>query len=112
MQSSFRHGTGLFSNGDDEITDIAIHFLNLGVGQQGDIGMIANLHHFWCEDAGRAIQGGEGFIELSHMPTDGRFTFHQIDGETSICDFEGSLDTGDTASDDQRGWMDGYFKRG
>ncbi len=73
--------------------------------------MVAGIHHFGRQDAGRAIQGGEGLVELSHVPTDGGFALHQIDVETRICDFKRSLDTGDTAANDQRGRMDGYMQR-
>ncbi len=99
---------GALLDGDGEIADIPIHFLDLGIGQQGDVGVVANLNHLGCQDAGRAVEGGEGLVKLGHMPADGRFALHQVDRESRVRDFQGSLDAGDPATHDQRGRVDGH----
>ena len=76
--------------------------------------MIAGIHHFGREDAGGAIQRGEGLVELSHVPADGWFALHKVDREASIRNFKRSLDASDAAANDQRSRVDRHmqgFKR-
>src|SRR5450759_2222752 len=94
-----------------EVADVSIHFLDFGICQHGDVGVIAHIHHFGRQDTGRAVKGGEGLIKLSHMPTDGWFALHQIYREASICNFKRGLYASNTSTDDQRGRMNGYFQR-
>ena len=72
--------------------------------------MISDVHHLGREDAGGAVKGGEGFIELSHVPTDGWFAFYHIDMVTCIGNLKRSLDAGNTTTDYQGIRMNGYFE--
>ena len=102
---------GAFLDGDGEVPNKTVHFLHLGIGQQGDIGVVARQHHFRGQDAGRTVQCGEGLIKLGHVPADGWFAFHQVDREARIGDFEGSLDAGNASADDKCGRVDGDMQR-
>ena len=102
---------GAFLDGDGEIADKAIHFLHLGIGQQGDVGVIARQNHFGGQDAGRAVESWEGLIELGHVATDGWFTFHQVDRETRIGNLEGGLDASNATADNERGRVDRDMQR-
>ncbi len=62
-----------------EVAYITIHIGHLAPGDQGDIRVSACRDHLGGQDAGGAVQGGEGFIELSHVPADGGLSFDQID---------------------------------
>jgi hypothetical protein len=61
------------------------------------------------QDAGRAIQGREGLVELGHVPADGRFALDQVDMEARVGDLERRLDAGDAAAHHQRIRVDGDF---
>ena len=64
-----------------------------------------------CEDAGGAIEGGEGLVELRHVPADRRFALDQIHRITRVGDLERGLDAGDAAAHDQGRWMDRHVQR-
>ena len=63
--------------------------------------MLADLHHLGSQNAGRAVQGGEGLVQLGHVAADGRFPLHQVDMVARIGQFQGRRDTGNAAAHDQ-----------
>src|SRR5208283_5409675 len=90
-----------------EVADVPIHLGHFGVGPQGDIGMGAHRRHLRGQDAGGAIEGGEGLIELGHVAADGRFPLHQVDLLAGVGKRQGRVDAGDAAADHQNTGVDG-----
>ena len=70
------------------------------------LGMRAHRDHLRRQDAGRAIQRGEGLVELGHVPADGRLALDQVDVVAGVGDLQRALDAGDAAAHHQRGGMD------
>ena len=64
--------------------------------------MLADGDHLRGEDAGRAVERGEGLVELGHVPADGPRALHQVDLLVGVGDLEGRLDAGDPPADHQR----------
>ncbi len=93
-------------DGHRVVADVAGHIGNFAVGQQLDIGILGHLHHLGGADAGRAVQGGKGFVELEHVAAHGRLAFHQVDGVTGVADIQGGLHAGDAATHDHDVGMD------
>ncbi len=61
--------------------------------------MLAHGEHLGGEDAGGAVQGGEGLVELGHVPADGRLALHHINVVAAVGDFQSRLDAGDAPAD-------------
>ena len=71
----------------------------------------AHVDHLRGEDAGRAVQGREGLVQLGHLAADGGLLFDDVDLEARVGDVQRRLDAGDAAADDQRALGDGAFAR-
>jgi hypothetical protein len=67
--------------------------------------MSPGIDHDRSEDAGRAVIGGKGLVELGHDPADRGFFFHQIDAVAHIGEFQGGKDPGNSTTDDQSGFF-------
>ena len=76
--------TCLFAHCYSKVAQVAGNIFNLTPGKQGDVGVLAHFHHLRGQNAGRAVQRWECFIQLGHMATDRRFTFHQVDVEATV----------------------------
>ena len=102
---------GFLPDGDGEVAHIAIDLFHFALGVQLDIRVVASGHHLGGQDAGGAVQGGEGLVELGHMPADGWFSLDQVDRETGVGDLERGLDAGNATADHQGGRVDGHVQR-
>ncbi len=89
------------AHGHREVAQIAIHLLHLAVGEQGDVGVLADIHHLGRQNTGRAVQRGEGLVQLGHVAANGRFPLHQIDVVPGIGQLQRRRDAGDAAAHDQ-----------
>ena len=96
------HVAGLLAHGDGEIADVTLHALHLAVCQQGDVLVLAHIHHLGREDAGGAVQGGEGLVQLGHMPANGGAALHQINVIARVGQLQRRGDAGDAAPHHQR----------
>ena len=64
--------SGLFNQGDLEISCFPFYTINFSIGQDLYIGMPADLDQFGREYSHGAVIGGKGFIKLGHMAANGR----------------------------------------
>ena len=62
--------------------------------------------HLRRQDAGRAVERGEGLVVLRHVAADGRFTLDEVDRVPSIRDLQRRSDAGDATADDEGGVVD------
>ena len=90
-------------DGGLEIPRRPFQLLEPGEGQDFDIEIAGALDELRGDDAGRAIAGGKGLVQMGHHPADGGRILDQIDLETGIGQVEGSLDAGDAPSLHQYG---------
>jgi hypothetical protein len=97
---------GLLADGDGEVADVALDLLDLAPGQELDVGMRAGGDHLGGQDAGRAVEGGEGLVELGHVAADRGVLLDEVDLEAGIGQLEGGADAGDAAAHDERGGVD------
>ncbi len=92
---------GFFPHCDIKIANIPFDSFNFAVRQQGDIVILTYVHHFGGQNTCRAVQRGESFIDLSHMPTDGAFPFHQVNVVACLGKFQGSCNACNSSTQDQ-----------
>ncbi len=81
-----------------EIPRRAFQLLQFGEGQDFDVEVAGALDELGRDDAGRAIAGGKGLVQVGHHPADGGRILDQIDLESGIGQVEGGLDAGDAPS--------------
>jgi hypothetical protein len=92
---------GLVEDLDFEVANIARDLLDLAVGVETDHGVGPHRDHLWGEDAGRAVQGGEGLVQLGHVSAYGLEALHEMDPVSGIRDIQGRLDPRYSAADNQ-----------
>ena len=68
----------LLLDGDLEVPHEALDVNYFRIGKKFDVGMIAHVSHFRGQNAGRTVQGGEGFIQLDHVSADARLLLYQV----------------------------------
>ena len=71
------------------------------MGVQRDVRVLGHVHHLGGENAGGAVNGGEGLVELRHLAADGAFAFHHDNADAGISRVEGGLDASHAAADHQ-----------
>ena len=64
--------SGLFIQGDLEVSCFPFYTVNFSIGQDLYIGMPADLDQFGREYSHGAVIGGKGLVELGHMAANGR----------------------------------------
>ena len=64
--------SGLFNQGDLEVSCFPFYTINFSIGQDLDIGMPADLDQFGREYSHGAVIGGKGLVQLGHLAADGR----------------------------------------
>ena len=64
--------SGLFNQGDLEISCFPFYTINFSIGQDLYIGMPADLDQFGSEYSHGAVIGGIGLVKLGHMAANGR----------------------------------------
>ena len=97
---------GLLADLDLEVAHRSAHLFQLGVGEHRDLVVLADFGHLGREDAGRAVQRGEGLVELGHVPADRRLALDQVDRVAGVGQFQRGLQAGDAAADHERGRVD------
>ncbi len=81
-----------------EVAHAALHSQDLGIGVEGDIGMVEDLGHLGAQNADGAVVGGKDVCEQGHVPTDGRPAFHQKHMEARVRQVQGGSDPGHASS--------------
>jgi hypothetical protein len=66
-----------------------------------DVGILCHSDGLGCGNAGSAIQGGKRFIELDHVTTDRRFSFHQINLMACLGNVQSCLNSGNAGPSHQ-----------
>ena len=64
--------SGLFDQGDLEVSCFPFYTINFSIGQDLDIGMPADLDQFGREYSHGAVIGGIGLVQLGHFAANGR----------------------------------------
>ena len=70
--------------------------------------MGAHGRHFGSENAGGAIEGGKGLVELGHVAADGGLPLHQVNVLPRIGHGQRGVDSGDAAAHHQDVRVDGH----
>ena len=94
--------TSLLADGHLEIAHKSLHRRHLRVGVDVDFLILGTVHHLWCQNAGSAVQGWEGLINLGHLAANGGLLFHNVHLKACIRNIQCGLDSGNAAADDQR----------
>ena len=95
------HTACFFADGHIKITHKAAYAFYLAIGIERNIFMICRIHHLRCQDAGRAVECREGFVELRHTAADCRLLLHNIYLISCFRNIQRRLNTGDTTADNQ-----------
>ena len=64
--------SGLFNQGDLEVSCLPFYTVNFSIGQDLYIGMPADLDQFGREYSHGAVIGGIGLVKLGHLAANGR----------------------------------------
>jgi len=83
-----------------EVSRLALHTVNLGVGEHFDVGMPADLDQLGCENSHRAVVGREGLVELGHVAADRRGLLDEVHPEAGGREVQGRLDAAYAPADD------------
>ena len=94
---------GLLADLHLEAPHRAADFLQLGVGQERDVGVLPGLRHLGREDARGTVQRRESLVELGHVPADRRLAFDEVDGIARVSQLQRCLEARDTPADHERG---------
>jgi hypothetical protein len=86
---------------DAEVADLPLDGLDLGVGHEVDMVVVANLDGPGGEDALGAVEGGEGLGELGHAAANRWAVLDEKDIVAGVGDVEGGLHAGDAGPDDE-----------
>jgi hypothetical protein len=91
--------SGLFNQGDLEISCFPFNTLNFGVGQDFYIGMPADLDQFGRKYSHGAVIGGKSLVKLGHMAPDARRFVNQVNLIACSGHIKGGLNTADPSTD-------------
>ena len=58
------------AQGDAEVPGLAVHVEHVRIGEQFDVQVAARVHQSGADAAHGAIIGGEGLVQLRHVPAD------------------------------------------
>ena len=84
-----------------EVAGLALEAGELGVGDDLDVEVAAGLDQLGRQGAHRAVVGGEGLVELRHVPAEGRRLLDEVDLVPALGEVERALDAGDAATEDK-----------
>ncbi len=93
--------SGLFDQGDLEVSRLSFDPVDFGIGQDLDIGIPRAFDELGGLDAHGAVIGGEGLVQLGHLAAERRRFVDQIDPETRIGQIKSGLNAADPTADNQ-----------
>ena len=88
---------------DPERAGHAADRLDLRVGEHLDHRVLPDGDHLGCQDAGGAVERGEGLVEHGHVAADRAGALHEVHLLAAIGDLERRLDAGDASADHECG---------
>jgi hypothetical protein len=88
------------SNLGPEPAGNAVDPFHLGLRQDLDVRVPADLHELRRKDAGRAVVRRKGLVELGHHPADRDLLLDEVDLHPGVCEVEGGLNAGDPGTYD------------
>jgi len=91
--------SGLFDEGDPEVSCFSFYTVNFSVGQDLYIRIPADLDQFGGEYSDGAVIGWKGLVKLGHMAADGRGLVDQVNLKTSSGKIQRGLNTADASTD-------------
>jgi len=91
----------LVAQGGDEVAGLAVEPHDLAVDVQVDVQVAAGLDQLRADGAHGAVIGGEGLVELGHVPADGGPRLDEVHAEALVGQVEAGLHSGDAAADDE-----------
>jgi len=91
--------SGLFNQGDLEVSCFTFYTVNFRIRQDLYVGMPADLDQFGREYSDGAVIGGKGLVKLGHMAADGRCLVDQVNLKTRSGKIERGLNTTDPSTD-------------
>ena len=71
--------SGLFEQGDLEVSCFSFYTVNFSIAQDLYVGMPADLDQFGREYSDGAVIGGKGLVKLGHHPSNRGRTVNQVD---------------------------------
>ncbi len=84
---------------DAEVAHETRYIGHLAERMQPDVGMLPHVDHLGCANARRAVQGGEGLVELQHVAADGGSGLDQVHRVAGVGHVQGRLHAGDAGTD-------------
>jgi hypothetical protein len=103
------HIAGFLPEDHLEMSGFPFDMEHLGIGEEVDVGMVRRIDHLGRDDASRAIQGGKGLVQLSHVAANRKVLLHQMDLKPFFSNVEGRLHPGNACADDQGLGNDFFF---
>ena len=91
--------SGLFNQGDLEVSCFPRDTVNFSIRQDLYIGIPADLDQFGREYSDGAVIGRKGLVKLGHMAANGRCLVDQVNLKTSIGKVKRGLNTADPSTD-------------
>ena len=95
-----------------KIAHKALHIGHFGIGENPDFLILCHIHHFRCQNAGSAVQGREGLVQLGHFAADRGLGFHNIHREAGIGNIQRRLNAGNTSANHKGPFGDRTFTGG
>ena len=90
---------GLSADLDREVAHKSLDLFNLAEGVYFDFLVLGGFNHFWGQNTSCTVEGGEGFVYLSHLSADCGGFFDNVDLISCVGNVKSGLDTGDTSAD-------------
>jgi len=90
--------SGLFNQGDLEVSCFPYDTVNFSIRQDLYIGIPADLDQFGREYSDGAVIGGKGLVKLGHMAANGRCLVDQVNLKTSSGKIKRGLNTADPST--------------
>ena len=81
-----------------EISRLSLKIDQLGQGQYFDVDIAGALHQLGRNDAGGAVAGRKGLVQVRHHAADSRIALNQVDLKAGVGQVQGGLNTGDAAA--------------
>ena len=100
------HIGGALADFDRKVAHIARNVFHFGIGVERNVGVLGHVHHLGAENTGRAVNGGEGFVQLGHLAADGRIAFHQHHLNAAVGAVKRGLNASHAAADDKHALVD------
>ena len=100
------HIGGALANFYRKVAHIARNVFHFGIGVERDVGVLGHVHHLGAQNTGRAVYGGEGFVQLGHLAANGGIAFYQNHRHAAVGAVKRRLNAGNTTANNQYALVD------